>query len=88
MNSDNLISSISWLDFAEDDRRTMMEVVSLFKLRETRDELGIGLIRSAFSNLLFLEQARSKHAPAVFFRPSVWTDIKKEGKILSGKIVN
>ncbi len=28
-----LESSISWLDFSEDDRRKMMEVVSLFKLR-------------------------------------------------------
>ncbi len=36
-----LKSEISWLDFAEDDRRKMMEVLSLFKLRETRDELGL-----------------------------------------------
>lgn len=62
--SDVLSSQISWLDFAEDDRRTLMEVVSLFKLRETRDELGIGSIRNAFSTCFFLEQARCKHAPA------------------------
>ncbi len=46
-------SSLSWLDFAEDDRRKMMEVVSLFKLRETRDELGFGSIRNTFAEMLF-----------------------------------
>ena len=48
-----LTSSVSWLDFSDDDRRKMMEVVSLFKIRETRDELGIGSIRDAFADLLF-----------------------------------
>jgi len=48
-----LTSRVSWLDFSEDDRRKMMEVVSLFKLRETRDELGLGSIRNVFAELLF-----------------------------------
>ncbi len=52
--ADQIIQSfISWLDFAEDDRRKMMEVVSLFKLRETRDELGFGSIRNTFAEMLF-----------------------------------
>jgi hypothetical protein len=33
-------SSISWLDFSEAERRKMVEIVSLFKERDTRDELG------------------------------------------------
>jgi hypothetical protein len=48
-----LESNLAWLDFAEDDRRKMMEVVSLFKLRETRDELGFGSIRNTFAEMLF-----------------------------------
>jgi len=48
-----ITSQISWLDFSEDDRRKMMEVVTLFKLRETRDELGLGSIRTLFAELLF-----------------------------------
>ena len=32
-------SSVAWIDFSEQDRRKMMEVVSLFKQRDTRDEL-------------------------------------------------
>jgi hypothetical protein len=48
-----LSSSIAWIDFSEQDRRTMMEVVSLFKQRDTRDELGLGSIRDAFADLFF-----------------------------------
>lgn len=46
-------SSIAWLDFSDDDRRRMLEVISLFKERDTRDELGLGTIRDAFADLLF-----------------------------------
>lgn len=53
MADTKLESSISWLDYAEDDRRKMMEIVSLFKLRETRDELGLGSIRNIFAEYLF-----------------------------------
>ena len=30
-----------WVDFSEDDRRRMMDVIRLFSARETRDELDI-----------------------------------------------
>jgi hypothetical protein len=53
VNSTTLTSSLDWLDLNADDRRKMIEVVSLFKLRETRDELGLGSIRDVFSELLF-----------------------------------
>jgi hypothetical protein len=46
-------SSISWLHFSDQQRRKMMEVVSLFKERDTRDELGLGSIRNSFADLLF-----------------------------------
>ena len=46
-------SSIAWIDFSEQDRRRMIEVVSLFKDRDTRDELGLGSIRNAFADLFF-----------------------------------
>jgi hypothetical protein len=48
-----LRSSIAWIDFSEQDRRHMMEVVSLFKQRDTRDELGLGSIRDAVADLFF-----------------------------------
>jgi len=48
-----LQSSIAWIDFSEQDRRKMMEVIALFKQRDTRDELGLGSIRDAFAELFF-----------------------------------
>ena len=46
-------SSIAWIDFSEQDRRRMIESISLFKERDTRDELGLGSIRNAFADLFF-----------------------------------
>jgi hypothetical protein len=44
---------ISWLDFSDTDRRKMIEVISLFKQRDTRDEMGLAQIRDGFAELLF-----------------------------------
>jgi hypothetical protein len=46
-------STISWIDFDETDRKRMLEVVKMFRDRDTRDELGIGSIRDAFANYFF-----------------------------------
>jgi hypothetical protein len=46
-------SSFTWVDFAEEDRRKMAEVIDLFREQDTRDELGLGVIRDAFADLLF-----------------------------------
>lgn len=46
-------SYFSWVDFAEEDRKKMMDVVHLFKEQDTRDELGIGTIRDAFADYFF-----------------------------------
>jgi hypothetical protein len=43
----------TWVDFAEDDRRKMADVIALFSEKDTRDELGLGGIRDAFADLLF-----------------------------------
>lgn len=48
-----LTSSIAWIDFDDQDRRKMVEVLSLFRLRDTRDELGLSSIRDTFANLFF-----------------------------------
>ena len=47
------MSSFSWLDYAESDRRAAMDVIDLFRERETVDELGIGSVRDTFSDMLF-----------------------------------
>ena len=46
-------STISWLDFSDSDRRKMVEVISLFKQRDTRDEMGLAQIRDGFAEQFF-----------------------------------
>ncbi len=46
-------SNFGWVDFEERDRQKMLEVIKMFQEQDTRDELGIGTIRDAFSDLLF-----------------------------------
>ncbi len=46
-------STFGWIDFSESDRQKMADMIHLFRERDTRDELGLGSVRDAFSNLLF-----------------------------------
>lgn len=48
-----MASSLTWLDFSEYDRRRALDVIDLFRERDTRDELGIGTVRDAISDTLF-----------------------------------
>lgn len=47
------MSAFVWLDYSERERRKMLDVVDLFRERDTRDELGVGSIRDAFADMLF-----------------------------------
>ncbi len=46
-------STFTWLDHSEYERRKMLDVIELFRERDTRDELGLGTIRDAFADLFF-----------------------------------
>ena len=48
-----LHSSVDWTDSSEKERRSMIEVVALFKQRDTRDELGLDSIRDTLADLFF-----------------------------------
>src|SRR5687768_9914765 len=48
-----MASSLAWLDYSERERRKLLDVVNLFRDRNTVDELGVGTVRDTFSNLLF-----------------------------------
>jgi len=48
-----LPSTIAWLDANRDEQRRMRDVINLFSQTESRDELGIGQVRDAISDLLF-----------------------------------
>lgn len=47
------MSYLAWLDHSEHERRKMLDVIDLFREHDTVDELGIGAIRDAFSDLMF-----------------------------------
>jgi hypothetical protein len=46
-------STFTWLDYSEHERRRMLDTIELFGERTTRDELGLGGIRDAFTDQLF-----------------------------------
>jgi len=46
-------SALTWLDYSDSDRRQAIEVLSAFRDRESRDELGLGSIRDSFAEQLF-----------------------------------
>lgn len=47
------MSSFSWLDYSQRERRRALDAIALFGDEDTVDELGIGTVRDAFSDLLF-----------------------------------
>jgi hypothetical protein len=47
------MSSLTWLDFSDAERRRALEVLDLLTADETRDELGLGTIRDAFADGMF-----------------------------------
>jgi len=69
------MSAFTWLSYSESERRKALDVISLFRERDTRDELGIGVIRDAFADLLFPGTSTIQDAcPILLFRcmSSLW----------------
>jgi hypothetical protein len=44
-------STFTWLDYSEGERRKMLDVIDLFREKETRDELGLSVVRDAFTSV-------------------------------------
>jgi len=72
-------SSFGWLDHSEQQRRQMLEIVNLFREKGTVDELGIGVIRDAFADLLFpgtsTLQTRARY---LLFVPWIYQRLERE----------
>lgn len=81
-------SIFGWLDTSESDRRKALDVIDLFKQKETVDELGIGSVRDSIADILSpgtsTIQTRARY---FFFIPWIYLDIEKSradrGKIAS-----
>ncbi|MFW6031623.1 MAG: DUF6361 family protein [Myxococcota bacterium] len=48
-----MVSSLAWLDFSAAERERMQRVISFFQESGSVDELGLGVLRDAFSDALF-----------------------------------
>ena len=66
-------SMIAWLDASRDDQRRMHEIVDLFTQSQSRDELGIGHVRDAFSDSLFRDRRPLRPAQPADLRPFILT---------------
>ena len=47
------MSTFTWIDHSEKQRRQILEAIDMFREKDTRDELGIAGIRDAISDMLF-----------------------------------
>jgi Family of unknown function (DUF6361) len=79
-------SILAWLDHDEAERRRMQEVIELFREHDTVDELGLGSIRDAFSNLLFPgTSVLHTRARYFLFIPWIYLELERQ-KVPSAQI--
>lgn len=73
-------SSFGWVDFGEKERQQMLNVVHMFSMPDTRDELGLGSIRDAFADHFFpgtsTIQTRAKY---FLFIPWIYKSLEAKG---------
>jgi len=78
-------SSITWLDFSEHERRKALDIIDTFREREARDELGIGTVRDALSDVLFpgvsTIQTRARY---FLFIPWIYLSLERKRSTASG----
>ena len=74
------MSTFAWIDHSEKQRRQILEAIDLFREKDTRDELGISVIRDAFADLLFPGtgslQTRARY---FFFIPWMYRRFEEKG---------
>src|SRR5439155_6021027 len=49
----SVTSGLAWLDSSREEQQRIRDLLNLFSETESRDELGVGQVRDAFSDLLF-----------------------------------
>lgn len=78
---------VSWVDYSSAERLRMRQAVALFEEKGTRDELGIGSIRDAFSDFLFpgtsVVQTRLRY---VLFIPWLYAGLEADGRVSAANV--
>jgi hypothetical protein len=74
------MSTFTWIDHSEKQRRQILEAIDQFREKDSRDELGIAGIRDAFSDMLFPGtgslQTRARY---FFFVPWMYLGFEAKG---------
>lgn len=82
----SVTSSFSWLDFSDFERRRALEVISRLAEHDTVDELGIGSVRDALSEILFpATSVIHTRARYYFFVPWIYLKLE-DARVSSEKI--
>jgi len=75
-------SFVGWIDYTEKDKQKALEFIQRFQEKNTVDELGLGVIRDAFADLLF-PGTSTLHTRARYFLFIPWIYLKLEEKGIS-----
>ncbi|MDQ2641944.1 MAG: DUF6361 family protein [Pseudomonadota bacterium] len=85
-------SWFGWLDHCEQDRRRMLDVIDLFRQKDSVDEMGLGSVRDTLANLLSpgtsTIQTRARY---FFFIPWMYKDLERrkyDGDRMAGEARN
>lgn len=82
-------SFVSWVDYSSAERRRMRQAVALFKESETRDELGLGNIRDALSDVLFpgTSTIETRLAYALMV-PWIYRELEEDRSVRAGNVAD
>jgi len=81
------LSSLTWLDFSDAERRRALEVLDLLSADETRDELGLGTIRDAFADAMFPGISTIQRRARYFlFVPWAFREVERRHRSRSGAL--
>jgi hypothetical protein len=73
-----MASSLTWLDYSDQQRRQMLDVIHLFAEKTTRDELGLGSVRDALADLFFPGTSTIQTRARYFlFVPWMYRDLER-----------
>jgi hypothetical protein len=81
------MTSFTWLDYSEHERRQAMDVIDLFGEDDTRDELGLGTIRDGFADLMF-PGTSTIQTRARYFLFMAWVFLELERKEIPSGLIN
>jgi hypothetical protein len=74
-----MTSVFTWLDQSDQQRRKVLDLLAMFRERETVDELGLGTVRNAFADILFPgTSAPQTRARYFFFVPWMYLHLERK----------